>query len=180
MATQLIHLTNDEDQPEIPVSVESLDDDRYAVNVNGTTYEVEAFRTEKGIAFRLEGRSRDVSVDRRDARTTVVEVLGQQSEFELVDHRLYQLEKAMLANAGPPKPIVLSPMSGKVILVNVTPGDTVEEGDTLLIVEAMKMENEIKSSRGGVVTQIDFAAGDSVDTGATLLTLAPHTSEDQE
>jgi biotin carboxyl carrier protein len=60
-------------------------------------------------------------------------------------------------------------MPGKVIQVFVTEGETVRKNRTLLIVEAMKMENEIKSGRDGVVKKIHVAAGELVDAARPLI-----------
>ena len=65
-----------------------------------------------------------------------------------------------------------SPMPGTILKVYVNPGDTVKEGDVLVILEAMKMENEIMAPRGGKVTQVAVSKGSTVDTGAVLLVLA--------
>ncbi|MGJ7033182.1 acetyl/propionyl/methylcrotonyl-CoA carboxylase subunit alpha [Niabella hirudinis] len=64
---------------------------------------------------------------------------------------------------------IWAPMPGKVIKIAVAPGAVVHAGDLLLIVEAMKMENNILSPRNGVVTAIDVAEGDKVDATTTLI-----------
>lgn len=64
---------------------------------------------------------------------------------------------------------VKAPMPGLVLSVAVEPGDTVKEGDTLLILEAMKMENVIKSSGEGVVKSIPIEKGKAVDKGDLLI-----------
>ena len=64
-----------------------------------------------------------------------------------------------------------SPMPGKVLQVLVAEGDTVEEGDRLLIVEAMKMETPIRAPRTSQVTKLHVQAGDSVAPGETLVEL---------
>lgn len=66
---------------------------------------------------------------------------------------------------------VTSPMPGVIVGVKVTAGQSVKSGDVLIILEAMKMENEIVAPRDGVVGSISVSQSDSVDTGATLLTL---------
>ncbi|MCB9733382.1 MAG: hypothetical protein H6745_12320 [Deltaproteobacteria bacterium] len=71
-----------------------------------------------------------------------------------------------------------APMPGKVLRVLVAPGDAVERGQTLLIVEAMKMEHAIKSPRDGRVEDVRFAEGDLVSPGEALITLAPDDGED--
>ncbi len=64
---------------------------------------------------------------------------------------------------------ITSPMPGNLIKVMVQEGDTVEEGQALVIVEAMKMENEIRSPSQGVVKRINFSVGDLVDAGVPIV-----------
>ena len=66
---------------------------------------------------------------------------------------------------------VVAPMPGKVLQLKVSEGDSVKEGDTLLILEAMKMENEIVANASGNVKKINVAANDMVDTGDVLLVI---------
>lgn len=65
-----------------------------------------------------------------------------------------------------------APLSGNIWKVMVTPNQKINEGDVLIILEAMKMETEIKAARGGVVTEINVKEGDSVTVGQALLSLA--------
>ena len=67
---------------------------------------------------------------------------------------------------------VTAPMPGTVLNVKVTQGQSVKKGDILIILEAMKMENEITAPRDGVVSQIVAAKGAAVDTDAPLVILA--------
>ena len=64
---------------------------------------------------------------------------------------------------------VTAPMPGKVLQLKVSEGDSVKDGDTLLILEAMKMENEIIANTSGSVKKINVAANDMVDTGDVLM-----------
>jgi len=75
------------------------------------------------------------------------------------------------APAGNAEPLN-SPLSGNIFKINVTVGQTVAEGDVLIILEAMKMETEVKAAKGGVVQSIDITEGSSVSVGDVLLTLA--------
>jgi propionyl-CoA carboxylase alpha chain len=66
---------------------------------------------------------------------------------------------------------LVAPMPGKVIEVKVKKGDKVKTGDTLIIIEAMKMEHAIKATAPGKVTKLMVALNQQVDNGATLLVL---------
>ena len=66
---------------------------------------------------------------------------------------------------------VNAPMPGKILKVNVNAGTAVKKGDVLLVLEAMKMENEICAPQDGTVATVECAAGDSVESGALLATL---------
>ena len=72
-------------------------------------------------------------------------------------------------SAGEPMP---APLAGNIWKVNVTPGQNIQEGDVLLILEAMKMETEVRAPRSGQVTSVGVREGDSVAVGDTLLALA--------
>jgi oxaloacetate decarboxylase (Na+ extruding) subunit alpha len=76
---------------------------------------------------------------------------------------------APAASGGIPVP---APLAGTVVKVDVSVGNQVNEGDIIIIVEAMKMETEVRAPRGGSVTAISVKAGDTVGVGDTLLTLA--------
>jgi biotin carboxyl carrier protein len=67
--------------------------------------------------------------------------------------------------------ILTAPMPGKVVRVLVKQGQTVEEGQGLVVVEAMKMENELKSPKAGTVTEVFAREGLAVEANAKLLTV---------
>jgi len=69
--------------------------------------------------------------------------------------------------SGPQR--VLAPMPGKVVRVLVKPGDAVQPRQGLVVVEAMKMENELRAARAGCVREVAVAEGQSVEAGATLI-----------
>lgn len=68
--------------------------------------------------------------------------------------------------------VVKSPMPGNILKINVTVGQKVAEGDALLILEAMKMENEVAAPKSGTVAQIIVSKGAVVETGAPLVVLS--------
>jgi oxaloacetate decarboxylase alpha subunit len=68
---------------------------------------------------------------------------------------------------------ITAPMSGRVVQILVQPGQTVQDGDSLVIVEAMKMETEIRAAAGGQVKDIRVQAGMAVESGQLLLVIEP-------
>ena len=66
---------------------------------------------------------------------------------------------------------VAAPMTGKILGVKANPGQAVKKGVVIVILEAMKMENEIVAPQDGTIASINVATGDSVEAGATLATL---------
>lgn len=68
--------------------------------------------------------------------------------------------------------VVKAPMPGNILKINVAPGQKVEEGDVLIVLEAMKMENEIVAAESGTVAQVAVSKGAVVETGAPLVVIA--------
>ena len=66
---------------------------------------------------------------------------------------------------------VNAPMPGKILKVNVNAGTAVKKGDVLLVLEAMKMENEICAPQDGTVATVECSVGDSVETGKVLVSM---------
>ena len=74
--------------------------------------------------------------------------------------------------AGGPAKALKSPLPGSITKILVTPGQAVKKGETLLMMEAMKMENEIKAEKDGVVAEIKVSVGQNVMNDDVLLTIA--------
>ena len=77
-------------------------------------------------------------------------------------------KKSESAAKGEP---VTSPMPGTILNVPVKEGQSVKTGDVLVVLEAMKMENEIKAAKDGTILSVAVSKGESVDTGALLVTI---------
>ena len=169
MTTKLVRLTGEKDNPTQTVYVDPLGGDRFRVTVDGESIEVEGFETERGVSFRLGGVSYDLPVERR-GDTHRVSTAGGRVDVDLVDERVYKIQSALGVGHGVIKPELPSPMTGKVVLVPCKPGDQVHAGQTLVIIEAMKMENEIKAPGDVVIKDVRVAAGTLVAPGDVLLT----------
>lgn len=68
--------------------------------------------------------------------------------------------------------VVKAPMPGNILKINIAPGQKVEEGDVLIVLEAMKMENEIVATKAGTVAQVAVSKGAVVETGTPLVVIA--------
>jgi biotin carboxyl carrier protein len=97
---------------------------------------------------------------------------GYRFEVEALDERTRAIRDLSAANAVPAGPApVLAPMPGLIVRVNVSPGDIVEAGQGVIVMEAMKMENELRSAAAGVVKSVRVKPGVAVERGATLVEL---------
>lgn len=79
---------------------------------------------------------------------------------------------ALAAGALAAGEVITSPMPGNILKINVTQGQKVNEGDVLIVLEAMKMENEISATKSGTVAQISVTKGAVVETGTPLVVIA--------
>jgi pyruvate carboxylase subunit B len=97
---------------------------------------------------------------------------GYRFETEALDERTRAIRDVSAANAAPSGPApILAPMPGLVIRVNVNPGDRIEAGHGVVVMEAMKMENELRATTAGTVKSIKVAPGTAVERGALLVEL---------
>ena len=129
---------------------------KYKVTLNGRTYEVEV---EAGKAMLLDEYEAIVP-----AAAPVAAPAAAPAPVA-----------APAAAPAPAAPVagdaVTAPMPGNILKVNVTAGQAVKEGDVLVVLEAMKMENEILAPKACTVKQVLVSKGATVDTGATLVVL---------
>lgn len=90
-------------------------------------------------------------------------------DIEVVDAETRYIESREQAGHHHAGSEVRSPMPGKVVKVLVKPGDTVEAGQTVVIVSAMKMESEFKAPKSGVVSEVPVREGDTVDGNQVMV-----------
>jgi biotin carboxyl carrier protein len=140
----------------------------YVVTLDGVEHVVDARKLEADFySILYEGKSYEVSVESLGAKYLVRHGAYEQV-VELADASRGGREE--LHKRGGPESID-SVMPGKVVRVLVSPGDVVAAGQGLVVVEAMKMENEIGAPRAGRVKSVDVAPGQNVETGALLIVL---------
>ena len=118
----------------------------------------------------LDDRSYDTEVFRGNGKTSVF-LLGRRFDCVVEDERLAKIREVAGVGAVVRGAEINSPMPGLVVKVLCNVGDQVKQGQSLIIVEAMKMENELKAPVDGVISDINVAAGQAVDKGERLITL---------
>ena len=162
----------------------TLRDRTYVVDVDGSAVTVDGERFEAHwasvpetplIHLLLGTESWTVACQPLDqgGRRWALGAVGERFEVEVQDNRAKQIE-ALTGQGRKPVlgGVVKAPMPGLVVRVEVTQGQVVEVGEGLVVVEAMKMENELRASHRGVVEHVHVSAGDRVEKGAPLVTLS--------
>jgi len=145
-------------------------DARFRVVIDGQPTAVDARRTELGLSLVFEdGRSVDVALTDRPGGEWFVQ-LPHADVTAVVDARRYQRgEGGGPAKTGVQK--IKAPMPGRVVRILVKVGDEVELKQGVVVVEAMKMENELGAPKAGRVKEIAVAEGQSVEAGRVLIVI---------
>jgi pyruvate carboxylase subunit B len=164
---------------------------KYVVDVNGDRHEVtlsegRATIGELDVAahvdevegspvrvVRIDGEVHGIVVRRGSARGRyTIWVDGFRHEVDAVDERTRAIQDLAAAGAGPrgPAPVV-APMPGLIVRVTVSPGDQVVAGASVVVMEAMKMENELRAQAAGTVRVVHARAGMAVEKGVVLVEL---------
>ncbi len=116
----------------------------------------------------IDGRSYDFRVEEEDGRLALTYV-GKRYHCAVYDERLADLKRRAGASDRPAgRTVVKAPMPGLVVKLMVEQGAQVQKGDRLLVLEAMKMENDVKAPRAGRVSSISVTAGQAVVGGREL------------
>ena len=153
----------------------------YVIDVDGGSVTVDGERFETHAAaipgtpllhLLLGKASWTVACQQLDGRRWALGAAGERVEVDVQDDRSRQIEALTGEGRKPVASGVLkAPMPGLVVRVDVSEGQIVEVGEGLVVVEAMKMENELRASSRGVVEHIHVSAGQRVEKGAPLVTI---------
>jgi biotin carboxyl carrier protein len=154
-------------QKEVKVSLNAAGENLFRVSVGDSAYDVSAeFIGQEEILLNIDGRIFNVIVHSNSLSHSV-----------FVNGRLFRIEKRSALKilreekGRPKKRDVKITMPGRVVQVLAAPGDEVQEGQPILVLEAMKMQNEIKAPQAGKIARVCFRAGDYVEASSILFTV---------
>ena len=167
---------------------------RYQVDVGSRSFQVDVVEGQDGLSVRLNGgepvaaavrsprgdplcsvhvgeRAFPALVDGRDGLYTVV-VGGETLEVNVQDERAARLARATEGGRqAVAETSVKAPMPGLVVAVHVGPGQAVSKGSSLVVLQAMKMENDLTAREDATIKEVLITPGDAVEQGQTLVTL---------
>ena len=146
-------------------------DGKFRISVDGTEHEVDARPLRAGTwSLLIGGKSYVVDLDKR--RNGIAASTGDSEALLSVEDALHKrLASAAGVRTHATGEQLRAPIAGKVVKVLVAVGDVVAVGTPVIVLEAMKMENELAAERGGTVSAIHKAAGQAINTGDLLVEL---------
>ena len=158
------------DGRERKLTIRPVQENRFEVVIDGSVHEVDVRSCDSDrLSLLVDNRTVEASYAFQGEKLALG-IRNAEFEMELVDERKKRRRADLADNASGPE-IVRAAMPGKIIGLLVKPGETVAAKAPVLIMEAMKMENEIACRRGGRVRAIRVAPGQTVEKDAVLLEL---------
>lgn len=177
MAKMRFIATLDGNEHVIDVDDHGVDDGYYTMSLDGHAYDVDAQLMKSNIVSMLiDQKSYDVDLEKQskeplDGRLAV-RVRGRVIRFEMLDERRKKMKEAQSSRFDVGGVYTVnSPMPGKVIKILANEGEDVEEGQGVIVIEAMKMENELRTPKKGKVAALKVKEGDAVNPGQLLMTI---------
>jgi biotin carboxyl carrier protein len=150
----------------VELTREAGESSRVVAAIDGRPVEAHAVQVSPGVySILLGGRSLDVRVEKA-ASGLVVHAAGHEYRVVIADPRSWRRRSGTVELEG--RQQIVAPMPGKVVRVLVARGQQVETGQGLFVVEAMKMQNEIRSPKSGTVERLSAREGQAVNAGEVL------------
>ena len=146
------------------------------VSVNGATATA-SLGSVPGAAVRqllLDGRAEALGIEAAGGGRWAITRQGERTEIEVIDERTRHIRSLTGAGDRPRGPVVLrAPMPGLVVRVQVEAGQAVAAGAGLIVLEAMKMENDLRATTAGTVRSVRVGPGEAVEKGQVLVEFEP-------
>jgi glutaconyl-CoA/methylmalonyl-CoA decarboxylase subunit gamma len=154
----------------VVVDLNEIPNGALEAQVDGRTVEIDAVALGGRLNVRVDGKVVDLTTEATPPDVGIV-ANGHRSYVRVQSERMRSAEQAKSSSVSASDRVVKSPMPGRVVKVLVAEGDTVAAGQGLMVLEAMKMENEVRARVAGTVGQVHVKAGATVEGNAKLITL---------
>ena len=162
-----VSLDPDPAAPSVVVDIVELPSGALRATIDGRPVDLDVVPVGAQLSVRVDGRVVDLTTEGTPPEVGAV-ASGHRSYVRVESERMRSAAQAKKSTTAGGDKVVRSPMPGRVVKVLVSKGDSVEAGQGLLVLEAMKMENQINAETSGTVREIRVAAGDAVGTGDIL------------
>jgi biotin carboxyl carrier protein len=146
--------------------------DAYSVEIDGERHDLELVSVDGAVAslrFPSSGRNLRITYHQGVSGSWRITVGQREFDFEVLTPAEAVQAVSSVGDSGPSR--LTAPIPGKVVAVKIDVGDEVEPGQALIVLEAMKMENELAADQTGKVAAIHVVAGDTVEGGELLVEL---------
>jgi biotin carboxyl carrier protein len=163
--------SDDPEEEPIVVDIVEQPNGSLEARVDGRPVDLDVVPLGRQMSIRVDGRVIDLTTQ-GIAPEMDISTIACRSRMRVESERLRSAARAPSERSAGREKVIKSPMPGRVVRVLVAKGEAVVAGQGLVVLEAMKMENEVRASRAGTVADVHVAPGAAVERNATLITLA--------
>jgi biotin carboxyl carrier protein len=156
--------------PESIVEVQDLPSGALSVMVDGRAVNADVVALGEQLSVRVDGKMVDLTTEGSAPRIGIIG-RGYRTYVEVESERQRAANAVKGKGGRASENLVRAPMPGRIVKVLVAKGDAVKAGQALLVMEAMKMENELKAKADATIAEVHVIAGAAVEGGAKLITL---------
>jgi biotin carboxyl carrier protein len=157
-------------EPPTHVDVVELPSGQLDVKIGQKPVKVDVIAVGDRLNVIVDGRVVDLTVEGAPPEVGVI-ASGRRAYVRVESERMRSAEQAKRTKSGDGEKLLRSPMPGRVVRVLVAKGDAVAAGQPVVVVEAMKMENEVRAKAAATVVDVHVSIGDTVEGNAKLVTL---------
>lgn len=165
-----VSLDPDPSAPSVVVDIVELPSGALRASIDGRPVDLDVVPVGAQLSVRVDGRVVDLTTEGAPPELGAV-ASGHRSYVRVESERMRSAAQAKKATAAGGDKVVRSPMPGRVVKLLVSKGDAVQAGQGLLVLEAMKMENEVRARAAGTVAEVHVTAGMAVEGNGKLVTL---------
>lgn len=159
------------DGKEHRIEIEKNEKNLYSIIIGDKKYNVDVVHSEHSIySLILNGKSYEIDLDAKDGVYNIL-IKGEHYVVNVINEKKKELRTKSREHTVEGKQSIITEMPGKVVKILAQKGQEVKRNQGLIVIEAMKMENELKSPKDGKVIEINTSEGETVESGITLMVI---------